>query len=134
MSEPGDQGPREARGARVDEVRRALGRLLFNGRPHIREVAAATDMSVRTLQRRLAETGLTYSAVVDELRAGEARRRLAEPEVLMKQVAADLGFCEPASFTRACRRWTGLSPREYRRQLRQASRGGGPLPASQLQT
>jgi AraC-like DNA-binding protein len=90
-------------------------------------------MSVRTLQRRLAEAGLTYSAIVDEIRSVEARRLLAQPGVLLKQVAADLGFCEPASFTRACRRWTGFSPREYRRQLREASRGGRPLPASRLQ-
>ena len=113
----------------IEDVRETLSGLLGRGRCRIQDLAAARGTSVRTLQRRLAETGLTYSRVVDEIRFAEARRRLAQPGALLKEVAADVGFCEPASFTRACRRWTGLSPRELRRRL-QASGPGGSLAGS----
>lgn len=92
-------------------------RLLGDGHPGVREVALATGMSVRTFQRQLAQRGLTYSELVDEVRYDEARRRLANPGKRIKRVAVEVGFAEPASFTRAFRRWTGLSPREYRQKL-----------------
>jgi len=101
----------------IDDVRGTLSGLLGHGSYRIQDLAAACGMSVRTLQRRLAEAGLTYSRLLDEIRLAEARRGLTQTGALLRQVAANLGFCEPASFTRACRRWTGLSPREYQRQL-----------------
>jgi AraC-like DNA-binding protein len=109
------------RSSMVDTARKMITRSLAGGRPEIRAVARTLNISVRTLQRRLAERGWTYKRLLDEVRFAEARRAIAKPEDLLKVLAIDLGFEEQASFTRAFRRWTGLSPSEYRRQLRPAA-------------
>ena len=124
-----------AGGALIDRVRQVISRLLGSGHPSIRTAAEATGMSVRTIQRRLAERGLTYSRLVDEVRSAEARRRISDPTARMRSVATELGFAEPASFTRAFRRWTGISPREYRTRLRALDRvapGAGSQPGAEL--
>ena len=124
-----------AGGALIDRVRQVISGLLGSGQLSIRAAAEATGMSVRTIQRRLAQAGLTYSRLVDEVRSAEARRRVSDPTVRMRAVATHLGFAEPASFTRAFRRWTGLSPREYRKRLRALDRvvpGAGSQPGAGL--
>ncbi len=128
-SPPPGRGGAATKPTLIDTIRRAIVRLLGSGHhPGVREAALATGMSVRTFQRQLAEMGLTYSELVDEVRFAEARRRLAEPGKRIKRVAAEVGFSEPASFTRAFRRWAGLSPREYRQTLgrRRSPASSGP--------
>jgi AraC-like DNA-binding protein len=80
-------------------------------------VAGEFDLSPRTLQRRLSAAGWTYKSLVDDVRFAVARQRVAQTDVLLKALATDLGFAEQASFTRAFRRWAGVTPREYRRRL-----------------
>jgi len=104
----------------IDRVRDVIARQLADGRPGIGEVARALNTSVRTFQRRLAEAGWTYKRLLDDVRFAEARCAMARPDDPLKAVAIDLGFVEQASFTRAFRRWTGSSPREYRRWLIQS--------------
>jgi AraC-like DNA-binding protein len=110
------------RSSMVVTAREMIARRLAGGRPEIRAVARTLNISVRTLQRRLAERGWTYQRLLDEARFAEARRAIAKPDDLLKVLASDLGFEEQASFTRAFRRWTGLSPSEYRRRLGPAAR------------
>lgn len=74
-------------------------------------------MTVRTLQRRLAAAGLTYSRLVDEVRFERARLLLVEPGVGISNIAAALGYADPAHFTRAFTRWAGVAPQAYRRRL-----------------
>lgn len=107
----------------VDRLREMIAPQLIAGRPPIRTMSRAVAMSVRTLQRRLAERGWSYSELVDDVRRAVARRRVEHPQTPFNVVAADLGFAEQASFTRAFRRWTGLTPRAYRR-LRGPSEAG----------
>ncbi|WP_433326884.1 AraC family transcriptional regulator [Spirillospora sp. CA-294931] len=80
--------------------------------PSMADAAAALGMSERTVRRRLADEGTSFSAVV----AG-ARCALAE-ELLLQgvppfQVARRLGFAGPAAFTHAFKRWTGRAPRDF---------------------
>jgi len=105
----------------MEGLRELIARWLVAGRPSIRSTSREVAMSVRTLQRRLAERGWTYTELVDDVRRSVARSRVAHPQTPFKAVAMDLGFAEQASFTRAFRRWTGLTPRQYRRRFRQAT-------------
>jgi AraC-like DNA-binding protein len=73
-------------------------------------------MPVRTLQRRLAHAGITYARLVAKIRFDMAARRLADPKVKLLDIALDLGYSDHAHFTRAFRRWTGTTPREFRQQ------------------
>ena len=107
-------------------VRLSIKSQLFQGHPGILRTAAALGSSVRTVQRRLAREGLTYSDIVDRVRHQEARRLLEVPGIRLADIATDLGFGDPSSFTRAFGRWAGTAPIRYRRSLRERNdRGTG---------
>ncbi|MYN01585.1 helix-turn-helix domain-containing protein [Pseudoduganella sp. DS3] len=95
--------------ARVQEI---LASLLPKGPPHREHVAALMAMSERTLQRRLAEEGTSFSALVDETRRALARQSLEAGELSLKMLSFQLGFSEPSAFYRACKRWFGTTPSE----------------------
>lgn len=90
--------------------------LLPYGSVTIDHVAAMLRMSRRTLQRRLRDFGFAFEELVDDVRRVEAIRRVALGEQSAMEIAFMLGYSEQAHFTRAFRRWTGLSPREYTRR------------------
>jgi AraC-like DNA-binding protein len=91
--------------------------LLGDGYPGIGATAEAAGMSSRTMQRRLAEAGVTYKELVSASRLRLARAWLAESDLPVHEIAARLGYSEASNFTRAFRRETGLSPAAYRRGL-----------------
>ena len=72
-------------------------------------------MSERTLARRLAEEDLTFVEVLQQLKASLAIRYLEDDRMPISRIAWLLGFEDASSFSHACRRWTGKSPREIRR-------------------
>ena len=108
----------QAFGRRVREI--VVTGLLDGGAPDIREVASMVSTSARTLQRRLRGAGLTYAGLVQQARCEAASRMLLESDQSVSDVARTLGYSDPAHFTRAFHRWTGLTPRGFRR------RDGGP--------
>jgi AraC-like DNA-binding protein len=91
--------------------------LLRGARSEVADAAKAAGMSVRSFQRHLAESGTSYSALVDEARLATATRLLADRDVKIIEIALALGYSDPAHFTRAFRRWTAVSPVAYRRAL-----------------
>ena len=78
-------------------------------------MARKLGMSERTLARRLAEEGITFIEVRQQLKASLASRYLEDDGMPISRIAWLLGFEEVSSFSHACRRWTGKSPREFRR-------------------
>ena len=84
-------------------------------------VAEICGLSKRTLARRMSELGTTLKAELDQLRATQAKSALLNGDLSVAQVGASVGYPEPSVFTRAFRRWTGLSPRQYREQARRGS-------------
>jgi AraC-like DNA-binding protein len=96
---------------------RVEGRLaerLPRGRADMALIAQDLGMSLQTLRRRLAAEGCGFEQVLDELRRRRALDLLAQA-VAVKEVSARLGFSEPAAFSRAFKRWTGVSPSAARR-------------------
>lgn len=84
--------------------------------PTLASVCRALALSPRALQLRLAEEGTTYSAIVDRVQRERALALLATSDLPITTIATRVGFSAPAGLTRAVRRWTGLSPTEYRRR------------------
>jgi AraC-like DNA-binding protein len=78
------------------------------------EVVSEMHMSSRTLKRRLAEEGSTFSELLEGYRRDRAMLLLRSRERSVEDVADELGYADPANFTRAFRRWTGLTPRAFR--------------------
>ena len=97
-----------------------------DGPPRLEAVARAGRCSVRTIQRRLRDAGLTFRQVLDEVRLESAAQLLQQSEVRVVDVAMDLGYSDQANFNRAFRRWAGVSPTQFRGRS-----GGG---ASRLQS
>jgi AraC-like DNA-binding protein len=77
-------------------------------------VADVLHVSKRTLQRRLAQAGTTFQKLLDETRRQLATRYLERSDRSIIEVTYLLGFSEPSNFTRAFKRWYGVSPRTFR--------------------
>jgi AraC-like DNA-binding protein len=82
--------------------------------PRLAQVARALNVSTRTLQQRLAEDGRSFSGLVDDIQRERAMALLAQPDLAVTTVATRTGFASPAAFTRAFRRWTAMTPSQYR--------------------
>lgn len=81
-------------------------------------LAARLGVSVRSLQRSLAERGTTYKELVDGAREELSVRSLEAGTSSVQEIALSVGFESQAAFTRAFRRWRGQSPTEYQRAAR----------------
>ena len=81
----------------------------------LEDVAGELGVSPRTLKRRLAGAGVTYSDLLEEERREMAFLLLRTPESSIDAVAERLGYSDPSNFRRAFQRWTGLSPAAYRK-------------------
>lgn len=77
------------------------------GRLSEEEAAEALGMSRRTLVRRLAESGTTFRTMLDAELKSRARAMIDEDKLSRSEMAEALGFDDPTSFSRACRRWFG---------------------------
>ena len=84
--------------------------------PSIEFAADIAGTSVRTLQRRLKKSAVTYSDLITELRYERAARLLRESDATALDIALEVGYDDPSHFSRAFKRIAGVSPREYRRQ------------------
>ena len=100
----------------AESLRRILKSYLPDGYPSLARAAAISGMSGRTLQRRLTESGLSYSTVVDRARFDVATEMLARTDATSLEISLATGYEDPSHFARAFRRVGGCSPREYRRR------------------
>jgi AraC-like DNA-binding protein len=98
-------------------LRLVLGAYLPDGSPGIELAAKLSGTTVRTLQRRLKEQGISYSQLLDDLRHDLAVYLLRDPDLEASAISRELGYRDPAIFTRAFRRWRGTTPSEFRKAL-----------------
>jgi len=105
-----------------DEIVRTLKLMLPSyldeGTPTITEIAEMGGISVRSFQRMLSNMGLSYSGLVDVVRFENAAKLLRHTDAKVIDVAFSSGYTDPAHFTRAFRRISGITPREFRKQWR----------------
>ena len=78
------------------------------------DLARDLHMSRRSLQRRLSEADASYQSLVDDTRRDMALRYIQDPAKSATDITFLLGYSQQSAFTRAFRRWTGMSPSEYR--------------------
>jgi AraC-like DNA-binding protein len=94
-------------------VENLLVPVLHTGEATVEMIASKLGVSRQTLFRKLKTEGVTFEQVLDELRHQLALYYLNGKKVSVNQTAYLVGFSEPASFSRAFKRWTGSSPRTY---------------------
>jgi AraC-like DNA-binding protein len=107
----------------TQKVRRFVVEQLASGNFSLEHAARRLHVSARTLGRRLADEGTTFKELVDEMRKMVALRMVAGHDVGLSEVALLAGFTETPSFYRAFRRWTGMTPSQYRYTHRGDLRG-----------
>ena len=95
-------------------VENAISSLLPHGRALVGEVARTLGMSERTLGRKIADEGLNFTEILQQLRRDLAVRYLGDRKLHVSKIAWLLGFREVSAFTHACKRWTGKTPRQMR--------------------
>lgn len=107
----------EARKAGSDvgtQVKHALKRSMAGKRPALQHVAGELGLSARTLQRKLADAGITFQHVVEETRRELAHHYLKQGTVELTETAYLLGYEDANSFFRAFNGWEGVTPGEWR--------------------
>lgn len=80
----------------------------------LEDVANKLNISTRTLQRKLSDSGYRYQALLDETRQQLAEMYLIENKLSMNEIAFLIGYQEQSSFNHAFKSWMGVSPSEYR--------------------
>ncbi len=98
-------------------VQDAIRKRLQDGAPRRAQIAADLHLSDHTLRRHLAAEHTSFSKLVDETRQEIARHYLAQSQVSLTQIIYLLGYADQSNFFRACIRWFGQSPAEYRAGL-----------------
>lgn len=98
----------------AERVRGEIRARLPDGYPPLENVADALGVARWTLQRRLAELGLSYSDAVQGVRQTLALSYLSLPHLSISTIGQLLGYAELSPFSRACRRWFGASPEQIR--------------------
>jgi AraC-like DNA-binding protein len=105
---------RLARQTLGEHVKGILKQQLAGQRPELRHVARELRLSTRTLQRRLAEQGVTFQQLLEGARRELARHYLLHSSLELNETAYLLGYEDANSFFRAFHSWEGTSPGEWR--------------------
>lgn len=106
----------------VARVYKVFGEILETGEISLEDVARHLNIKARTLRTRLAEAGTNFNQLLADYRCNLAKRLLASTDETIDEIVYLTGFSEPSTFYRAFKRWTGLTPVEYRTQRRQSGR------------
>ena len=98
----------------IRRVQAEIRSRLVDGTPYIEDVADALDIRRWTLQRALADEGVSFSDMVEQVRHQLARLYVQQTHVPIADIAFLLGYSEISAFSRAFTRWFDRSPRQFR--------------------
>lgn len=101
----------------VAQLKQSIVKSLTTGNFHQQDIAEQFGISAKTLQRRLAASGVTFQAVLDETRLQLAKTHLAQTTLNLNEISSELGFTEPRSFYRWFNKLSQQTPGEYRKKL-----------------
>ena len=98
----------------VSRTKSAISEYLPSGNVASEVVAGTLNISTRSLQRKLAAEGTTYRKLYDAVRQELAESYVTDGNFSLTEISYLLGFSSQAAFSRAFKRWTGVTPREFR--------------------
>lgn len=102
----------------VISTRRAIAEILEQGQPELVDIARRLELSPRVLRSRLTEANTSFNQVLADYRCYLAKRLLSRTEESISDIVYLTGFSEPSTFYRAFKRWTDMTPVEYREYKR----------------
>ncbi|MGN5724280.1 AraC family transcriptional regulator ligand-binding domain-containing protein [Acinetobacter calcoaceticus] len=86
------------------------------GYPTFDEIANRLNMSSRTLRRHLNQVGSSYLQLLEEAQQKEAENLLLNSDMEIQEIALYLGYIQPTNFTRAFKKWNGMTPIQFRKK------------------
>lgn len=98
----------------TDQIRRVLANAFFTHNSTAEQVAALFDMHPRTLNRRLNRFGTSFKKLSDQVRFEIAQQLLEDSSMKIVSITDALNYSEVAAFTRAFKRWSGVTPALWR--------------------
>lgn len=88
--------------------------LFSNGKVQEQKIAESMNLSQRSLQRKLNSYGTSFRHIVENARKGSAMELIDETDLRMSEIGFRLGYTDTGNFSSAFKRWTGVSPSQYR--------------------
>jgi AraC-like DNA-binding protein len=99
----------------IGEVRTVLASWSGVGGPSASAVASALGLKPRALNRLLSSAGTSLTQMLEDRRFEMARRMLRDPAIPVVSIAWSLGYADASTFSRAFRRWSGMTTSEWRK-------------------
>lgn len=96
------------------QIRRILENNMEPDMPDFESVAFQLNTSTQTLRRRLKDENTSFQAIKDQVRRDMAIYHLSDSKYSINEIALKVGFTEPSTFHRAFKKWTGVTPGDYR--------------------
>lgn len=106
----------EKRSSSVEAIKWHARELMLSGTPRREVVASRLGISPSTLDRRLKDAELSWQEVVDALRAQLSVEYLSDATLTVANIAEKLGFSDVRAFQRRFKKWTGMTPTDFRRK------------------
>jgi AraC-like DNA-binding protein len=102
----------------ITTVRVAIEDSIAGGTDSEAEIASRLALTTRTLHRRLKQEGTSFRELRELILQQHARNLLRQPALPLGEISFLLGYSEPSTFSRAFKRWTGVTPGEWRLETR----------------
>ena len=99
----------------VGQLKQAIDSTLGHPELGLQMTAAIVGMNSRTIQRQLAEEGLSYSRMLQSAQFHKAQQLLNDNSMPLTEIASRLSYANVPNFIRAFKRWTGVGPSEFRK-------------------
>jgi AraC-like DNA-binding protein len=99
-----------------NKVKHLIGSDFQRPLPSLQDVADRLHMTTPTLHRRLREEGTSFQQLKDQCRKNAAISYLSSGEYTTQQLSELMGFSDSSTFHRAFKKWTGLTPQDYKQK------------------
>jgi AraC-like DNA-binding protein len=98
----------------ADKVKTLIAQSLSQGEADIDHIANKLNTSRQTLYRKLKTEDASFQTLLEEVRFSLAKNQLKNSALSLSEIAFSLGFSDLSAFSRAFKRWSGVSPKDFR--------------------